>query len=693
MSDNHSSTWSVRLLAIGVVVYVTAVSVVVAQSRDLEFANFVELVNLAAFGTYLVVGGLIVMRRANAVGLLLVAYGSLWSVGKAGLVTAETLDEAGRTGAAGWAALIGMVAITGPGSWLIAATWLIFPDGRPRTTTDRRLLIGSGVLAALSTLVSVFSTPQVLPESDAYPHPFVGEDLAQFFYLVTNVVFAMFFFFAIFVAARLVVRMRHGNPIERRQVGWIAVAVISNVTILLANATFTPLGTDDNSFLLIDSVAVVLIPLAVGVAIMRYRLYEIDRIISRSVTYGLLAVFIGGVYVAIVVGLGALLGGDTGFGLSIAATALVAIAFQPMRQWVERWANRLVYGERATPHEILVQFSHRSSELSDDELIDQAPKLIVDGTGAATAALWICSADGFRTASTWPPDTMGRSIEDLDEFVDPEADRSWPVLHDGELLGGISLTKEPGETVTTAEAALLADLAAGLGLALRNTRLTAELRRQVTELEASRERVLAAADAARRDLENTLDSGPQQQLVALKVKLGPTRKRAEQLGAIKTATLLTQLEQQAGEAIAAVREFAQGIYPPLLEAEGLAVAIGQQARTSALSVSVRADDVGRYPREVESAVYFTVLEALQNTTKYANAISATVSLTAVNGSLEFEITDDGQGFDTATVGPGSGLNGIADRLDTVGGSFAISSDPGRGTTIAGTVPTTMRAGV
>ena len=693
MSDNRWSTWSVRLLAIGVVVYVTGVVVVLVQVQSFELASLVQLVAAAAFGTYLVVGGLIVMRRANTVGLLLVAYAALWSVGGAGLVTAETLDEAGRTGAAAWAALIGMVAVTGPGSWLIAATWLIFPDGRPRTTTDRRLLIGSGALAALSTIVSVFATPQVLPESDAYPHPFVGEDLAQFFYLFTNVVFALFFFFAIFVAARLVVRMRHGNPIERRQVGWIAVAVIGNVTILLANATFTPLGTDDNSFLLIDSVAVVLIPLAVGVAIMRYRLYEIDRIISRSVTYGALAIFIGGVYVAIVVGLGAFLGGDTGFGLSIAATALVAIAFQPMRRWVERWANRLVYGERATPHEILVQFSHRSSELSDDELIEQAPKLIVDGTGAASAALWIRTADGFRTASTWPPDTAERSLDDGAEFVDPQADRSWPVLHDGELLGGISLTKEEGETVTAAESALLDDLAAGLGLALRNTRLTAELRRQIAELEASRERVLAAADAARRDLENTLDSGPQQQLVALKVKLGPTRKRAEQLGATKTAALLTQLEQQAGEAIAAVREFASGIYPPLLEAEGLAVAIGQQARTSALPVSVRAHDVGRYPREVESAVYFTVLEALQNTTKYANADSATVSLAAVNGTLEFEITDDGHGFDTATVGPGSGLDGIADRLDTVGGSFTISSDPGRGTTIAGTVPTTIRAGV
>ncbi len=221
--------------------------------------------------------------------------------------------------------------------------------------------------------------------------------------------------------------------------------------------------------------------------------------------------------------------------------------------------------------------------------------------------------------------------------------------------------------------------------------LTAELRRQVTELEASRERVLAAADAARRQLENTLDSGPQQQLVALKVKLGPTRKRAEQVGAIKTAALITQLEQQAADAIAAIRVFASGIYPPLLEAEGLAAAIEQQARASSLAVSVHTDDIARYPREVESAVYFTVLEALQNTTKYANADSVSVRLSAVQGKLEFEITDDGLGFDTTMVGPGTGLNGITDRLATVGGSYTVSSGPGHGTTIAGAVPTTTHA--
>ncbi len=668
-----------RLLVVATVVYVVSVAVVLVQSRSFEIAS------LISFGTYLLIGGLIVVRRGNTLGLMLVAYGSIWSMVTAAMVTAETLDEAGRVGAAGWVSLGAMV-VTIPTFWLIAATWLIFPDGRTHTTTDRRLLRGTGALAILMTVVSVFATPQVLPESKEYPHPFVDDQLAQTLFVVIQVFIVGYFLFGYFAAGKLILKGRRGEPIERQQVGWIAVALIANVTILIANASFKPLGTDDRAFLLIDSVAVTLIPLAVGVAIMRYRLYEIDRIISRSVTYGALAIFIGGVYVAIVVGLGELVGGDTGFGLSIAATVLVAIAFQPVRQWVDRWANRLVYGERATPHEILVQFSHRSSELSDEELMERVPQLVVDGTGATRASLWVRSGDGFRTASTWPTHADARFLDGVDEFVDPEADRSLPVFHDGELFGGLSLTKEDGESVAPAEAALLADLAAGLGLALRNTRLTVQLRRQVAELEASRERVLAAADAARRELENTLDSGPQQQLVALKVKLGPTRKRAEQLGAMKTAALLTQLEAQAGDAIAAIREFAGGIYPPLLEAEGLAVAIAQQARNAALPVSVRGDGITRYPREVESAVYFTVLEALQNVMKYANASSVIITLTPTNDTLTFEVTDDGDGFDTASIIPGAGLKGIADRLDTVGGIVSIESSPGAGTTVTGSVP-------
>jgi signal transduction histidine kinase len=212
------------------------------------------------------------------------------------------------------------------------------------------------------------------------------------------------------------------------------------------------------------------------------------------------------------------------------------------------------------------------------------------------------------------------------------------------------------------------------------------LRRQVVELERSRDRVVSAADEARRSLEHDLDSGPQQQLVAVKVKLGPIRRLAEQAGAQRTAVVLADIEAQTGDAIRAVRDFAAGIYPPLLGAEGLAVALGQEVHKAALPVEVVADGVGRYPREVESAVYFSILEALQNTAKYGQASRAVVTLSAADGGLSFEVSDDGVGFDPATVTYGAGLNGIRDRLDTIGATWTITSTPGHGTLITGTVP-------
>jgi signal transduction histidine kinase len=296
------------------------------------------------------------------------------------------------------------------------------------------------------------------------------------------------------------------------------------------------------------------------------------------------------------------------------------------------------------------------------------------------------SGTSFHTAAVWPESDPIRTIDIADTFEDPDADYSISVLHDGELLGGISLVNERGEMITPAEVELLANLADGMGLALRNTQLTAVLRRQVKDLRRSRDRVMSAADEARRSLENDLDSGPQQQLVAVKVKLGPTRVMAERAGADKTAKVLADIEEQAGDAIRAIREFAAGIYPPLLGAEGLTVALGQQTQKAALPVSLIADEIGRYPRDVEAAVYFTVLEALQNTAKYAEASSAEVRLSEENGDLRFEVLDDGVGFDTSQVSKGAGLNSISDRMDIVGGSWEIESSSGSGTTIKGTVP-------
>lgn len=486
----------------------------------------------------------------------------------------------------------------------------------------------------------------------------------------------------------MIMRYRRSENVERSQIKLVLVSVIVFALFYVVLLSVSGWTNPSSWVWILFPIAFGGIPVAITIAILRYNLFDIDLIISRSITIATLSLFIGVVYVGIVVGIGSLFddGDGASVALSIAATAVVAMAFQPVRARVEHWANRLVYGERATPYEVLARFSQRAAEMSDEDLLERIPRLIVDGTGASQATLWVRTRDTLRAASSWPDPAATRDIDVDDTFVDPDADYSIPVFHDEELMGGISLVKERGESITPAEEELLGNLADGMGLALRNTLLTGELRRQVKDLKRSRDRVVSAADEARRSLEHDLDSGPQQQLVAVKVKLGPTRMLAERAGAKKTAKVLADIEQQAGDAIRAIREFAAGIYPPLLGAEGLAVALGQQTQKAALPVSLIADDIGRYPRDIEAAVYFTVLEALQNTAKYAEASSAEVRLSEENGDLRFEVLDDGIGFDSSQVSEGAGLNGISDRMDIVGGSWEIASSSESGTTIKGTVP-------
>ncbi len=672
----------------GVLISTVAVLFVLVAIAALVTSPGPESAQIVANGAFVVVGGLIVVRRpGNVIGPLVMAFGLMFQSLLALSIVGDRAAEAGNVELAGWLATIGETAFPFT-AWLMVPMLVLFPDGRSTSRWMRRLIIGSAAVASVQTVLNALATPGSVTTNDlVFVNPIVSESTAETMRQVADTVMMGSIIFLLIAAGTLVPKWRRGNAVERRQIGWLAIAGLAYFIIAGVNTAAEQAGAIDGGwFLFVDAVGVILIPLAIGVAIMRYRLYEIDTIVNRSLVYGSLAAFIGGVYVAIVVGVAAVLGGDVSFQLSIVATILVALAFQPVRRRVERWANHLVYGERATPYEILQRFSRRSSEMSDEVLLGRIPRLIVDGTGAATAAVWVRSDDGFHTASVWPEDASPRTIAVDATFADPESDFSLPVFHDGELLGGISLVKAGGETVTPQDEELLGSLASGLGLALRNARLTTTLRARVAELEASRERILTASDAARRAIENALDSGAQQTLVALKVKLGPTRKLAERAGAEKAAGLLAQLERDAGEAIASVRDFASGIYPPLLEAEGLAIAISHQASKAALPVSVHTDGVQRYSRETEAAVYFSVLEALQNTAKYAEADTASVTLTQNSHVLRFEVRDDGAGFDSTSVLPGAGLNGMADRLDTVGGDVRVESSPGEGTVVAGSVP-------
>jgi signal transduction histidine kinase len=252
------------------------------------------------------------------------------------------------------------------------------------------------------------------------------------------------------------------------------------------------------------------------------------------------------------------------------------------------------------------------------------------------------------------------------------------VIHRGETLGALSMTTALSDPIDPVRERLVRDLAAQAGLVLRNVRLVEELRE-------SRRRIVAAQDDRAKQLERNIHDGAQQQLVALAVK---QRLAASLVGRDddRARAILDELQGQTTRALEDLRDLARGIYPPLLADRGLEAALRAQAERAAIPVIVSADGAVRYPQEVEAAVYFSCLEAVQNITKYAEASRAEIRLTNGAGVLAFEVVDDGRGFDASATSYGTGLQGMADRLAAIGGELEIDSTPGVGTTVRGSVP-------
>jgi signal transduction histidine kinase len=488
-------------------------------------------------------------------------------------------------------------------------------------------------------------------------------------------------------AASLVIRLRHASGDERAQLKWFAYASAFLVAAIIANSPLVGVGGN-----VLPGIALMMVPAAIGIAMFRYRLYDIDVVINKTIVVAVLAAFVTAVYLAVVVGISRLINtaGEPNVLLSVVATAIVALAFQPLRERARRLADRVVYGKRATPYEVLSEFSERmAGSYSTEDVLPRMARILGEGTGATRTEVWLRVGTQLQLAASWPEGAepakapLPASEDELPEF--PEADRAVPVRHQSELLGALTLTKPPSEPVTPAEEKLLFDLASQAGLMLRNVRLTAELQARLVDLRASRQRLVAAQDQERRRLERDLHDGAQQQLVALAVKQrlveGLVRKDPEM-----AAQMLGDLQADTTEALENLRDLARGIYPPLLADKGLPAALEGHARKVHLPVTVETDGLGRYPQEVEAAVYFCCLEALQNIAKYADASHVSVNLSTEAGQLNFEVIDDGKGFDPESKPQGSGLQGMADRLEALGGMLAVHSEPGTGTTVVGHVP-------
>jgi signal transduction histidine kinase len=565
---------------------------------------------------------------------------------------------------------------------LYALVLLLFPNGR-LLSSRWRFFVGVTIGAV------VLAVPGQAFSGDNPDNPYVIDSPVLGAAFQIGIVLLLLCTLA--AVGSLLIRFRRAGGIERQQ---LKLLLFAASIVLVMGAIAIPYYYSSVLIQLGIALALVLLPVSIGVAILRYRLYDIDVVINKTLVYGALAAFITAIYVGIVVGIGSLIGSgdEPNLGLSVIATALIAVAFQPFKSRVQRLANRMVYGKRSTPYEVLAEFSTKmAGSYAQDELLSQMAATLAEGTAAASAHVWVKIGDQIRLAASFHrtahADGDDRhhepiSFEEGDLKV-PHSDHVVRVTHKGELLGALAITKRAGEAVTPVEEKLMNDLAAQAGVVLRNARLNEELLLRLEELRASRQRLVAAANQARRRLERDLHDGAQQQLVALKVKLSLAQRLTTQ---DKVKQFLTQLQSEADDALQTLRDLARGIYPPLLAEKGLATALVAQANKFSLEVEVRADGVGRYPQELEAAVYFCCLEALQNVSKYAGSCEVVITLADTGRALTCEVKDTGCGFDAASIRWGTGLQNMSDRVDALGGTLSLESQQGSGTTVAGRIP-------
>ncbi|WP_107486698.1 GAF domain-containing sensor histidine kinase [Streptomyces sp. MUSC 14] len=436
----------------------------------------------------------------------------------------------------------------------------------------------------------------------------------------------------------------------------------------------------------------VLISAGLVYAAFRHRLPGLDFTARRSTVYGLLWVIIGGWYLGMVTALGL----TASQYLPISAAVLVAVAatmlFQPLRQQLNQLAARRVFGVRRSNFELLVQFGTTLEHAYDLTLL--APQLAVS-LQEWLVLRWVKVELGTAGPGRLPSarGTAGTMPDGTDSS--PTRVR---LCYGDDVLGFIEYGPKAQGRFTPEDRDLVETLARQAALAVHNARLNAELsirieevQRQASELNASRTRIVQAQDTERRRIERQLHDGIQQELVALVAKLRLARNQLCRNGDT-VHTTLTELQDDACRVIDGLRELAHGIHPPVLTDQGLAAAVMSRARRLPIPVTVEIEPsvrAARFTPDIEEAAFFVVSEALTNVLKHARAAGVTVRIGRAGGSLLLDVSDDGVGL-CSTAGLGSGLTGMRDRIEAVGGELSIISRPGDGTTLQARITETRR---
>jgi signal transduction histidine kinase len=578
---------------------------------------------------------------------------------------------------------------------MIPLLFLLYPDGHPPSRRWRWAaagLVGGTALAILAFLFRPGPFNNWIEVGILYENPLGVDALAEVSSILigAGAIVALISAFSTVFAVRQ--RFKRSTGEDRQRMRWIAyVALLAGTFFALQwilGFVFEIFAVDEDAPVFELFLALTALTLAVGIpaayliAIFRYGLWDLDVVVRKTVQYAIVvAAFIAVAGVAFIAVPVLFVGVDAELLPTIPIAALLASAFLVVRPRAQQLANRFVYGKRSTPYEVLSEFSDRiGGAYSMDDVLPRLAQLLGEATGSQTTRIWLRVGDELRPEVSWPadaPPALPRHFTETDLPADLGGN-IFEVRHQGGLLGALTLALPPNDPMNPSKERLARDIAAQAGLVLRNVALIEDVRQ-------SRRRIVTAQDERARSLERNIHDGAQQQLVALSVKL----RLAEQLVARdpeKARELLSELQSQTNETLEDLRDLARGIYPPLLADQGLAAALEAQARRSSLAVSVHPDGVGRYGQDVEAAVYFCCLEALNNAAKYAEASRVDIRLSSDDATLRFEVSDDGRGFDRSVTSYGTGLQGMADRLDAIGGSIDVLSAPGEGTTVVGRLP-------
>jgi len=626
------------------------------------YAAYLLALEIVFTGTYLITGLILFLRRADdrmalLAALVLVAFG-------AGNQTVTPTSESLR-GLSPWLDFLLNALITL--AWIgFAWFFYLFPNGQFVPGWTRWLAVAWAVIAipwnfAASTALAPLHWPPWLFAS------FIGA------------------FWASWLFSQLYRYRQVSNAIERQQTKWIvfATALVVSVGVLffvvgsflpgyalLVEDQPTPVGL--GYLLIVGSVArlgMLLIPLTLAFSILRYRLWEIDSLINRTLVYGALTIFVVGAYVLVVGGLGVAFQASGNFLLSLIATGVIALLFNPLREWLQYFVNRLVYGERDDPYTALSRFSQQlEGALAPDLVLPTLAETVARTLKLPQVVITLKQDDQFIKVAAYPPAVRNSSV--VAQTI------SLPLTYQGETLGQLQATPHaPDEPFTPTERRLLEDIAAQAGLAVNNVRLAAALQH-------SREQLVAAREEERRRLRRDLHDGLGPKLA------GQTLKLEAALEALDTETetaraLLNETLHESQGILTEIRRLVYGLRPPALDELGLLSAIQEQAaqyQLRGLRVTLIApQSLPPLPAAVEVAVYRLVQEALTNVVRHAQAQTCQITLT-INATLKLVIQDDGRGL-PAHYRPGVGFTSLRERAEEIGGRCTIQSDTQTGTRV------------